>query len=303
MIHEEAMQSKIYIVVPVFNRKLWTKRFLHCMRAQTFRNFEVIVVDDGSTDGTTQLVSNEFTEAKLLRGDGNLWWTGAINLGIRYAMSQASMTDAVLVINDDVEVYPNYVETLHRLWKSMPRTLIGSILVDIENPDVIYNGGNMVNWWTAKKTALHRGERLANFDKNQHVDVSFLTGRGTLIPVQVFHDIGLYDEKHFQQCGDTELPVRAKKAGYRLIVSYGAIVKGPLTTSDHLNVSDHYSLKDLRPYFLSIKSNGRLKYRYFFSLKTATSPLQFISFLTLDLLRVTCHFLLRLKFNVSDVDA
>ena len=295
MIHEEATHSKIYIVLPVFNRKLWTKRFLHCMREQTFRNFDVIVVDDGSTDGTTQLVSSEFTEAKLLRGDGNLWWTGAINLGIRYAISQASMTDAILVINDDIEVYPNYVETLHRLWKSMPRTLIGSVLVDIENPEVIYNGGNMINWWSAKMTALNRGERLANFDKEHHVDVSVLTGRGTLIPVQVFYDIGLYDDKHFQQCGDTELPVRAKKAGYRLIVSYGAIVKTPLTTSHHVNVSDHYALKDLGPYFLGIKSNCRLKYRYFFSLKTATSPLQFISFLTFDVLRVTCHFLLRLK--------
>jgi N-acetylglucosaminyl-diphospho-decaprenol L-rhamnosyltransferase len=288
---------KIYIIVPVFNRKLWTKQFLYCLRRQTFRNFEIIVVDDGSTDGTTQLVRNEFTEAKLLRGDGNLWWTGAINLGIRYVMSQALATDSVLVINDDVEVDPNYLEVLYRLWQSMPHTLIGSILVDIENPDVIYNGGNMVNWWTAKFTVLNRGERLANFDKDQHIDVSFLTGRGTLIPVQVFRDIGVYDDKHFQQCGDTELTVRAKKAGYRLIVSYSAIVKSPLTTSDHLNVSDHYSLKDLRPYFLGIRSNCRLKYRFFFSLKTATSTLQLISFLTLDVLRVTCHFLLRLKFT------
>ena len=148
------MPPKIFIIVPVFNRKLWTKRFLYCLRRQTFRNFEIIVVDDGFTDGTTQLVRNEFTEAKLLRGDGNLWWTGAINLGIRYVMSQALATDSVLVINDDVEVDPNYLEALYRLWQSMPHTLIGSILVDIENPDVIYNGGNMVNWWTAKFTVF-----------------------------------------------------------------------------------------------------------------------------------------------------
>jgi N-acetylglucosaminyl-diphospho-decaprenol L-rhamnosyltransferase len=207
------------------------------------------------------------------------------------------MSDAVLVINDDLEVYPDYLETLYRLWQSMPRTLIGSVLVDIDNPDVIYNGGNMVNWWTAKMTALHRGERLANFDKNQHVEVSFLTGRGTLIPVQVFNDIGLYDDKHFQQCGDTELPVRAKNAGYRLIVSYGAIVKTPVTTSDPVNVADHYSLKDLKTYFLGIKSNCRLRYRFFFGLKTALNPLQFISFLSFDLIRITAHFVLRLKLK------
>src|SRR5262249_22294655 len=165
----------------------------------------------------------------------------------------------VLVINDDVEVYPNYIEILHRLLKSTPRTLIGSVVVDIESPGIIYDGGTIVNWWTAKITTLHRGERLDKFGKDQHVDVSFLTGRGTLIPVHVFHEIGLYDDKHFQQCGDTELPVRAKKVGYRLIVSYAAIVKSPMRTSDHLNVSDYYVLKDLWPYFLGIKSNCRLK--------------------------------------------
>src|SRR5262249_52508586 len=158
----------------------WIKRLLHCMRAQTFTNFEVIVVDDGSTDGTSELISNEFPEAKLLRGDGNLWWTGAINLGIRYAMTRALANDAVLVINDDVEVYPNYIEILHRLLKSTPRTLIGSVVVDIESPGIIYDGGTIVNWWTAKITTLHRGERLDKFGKDQHVDVSFLTGRGTL---------------------------------------------------------------------------------------------------------------------------
>ena len=157
-------------------------------------------------------------------------------------------------------------------------------------PRVIDNGGNIVNWWTAKFSVLNRGERRDKFPKDHYVDVSFLTGRGTLIPVQVFHQIGLYDEKHFQQCGDTEFPVRAKKAGYRLIVSYDAVVKSPVTSSDSINVSNHYLLKDITSYFLGIRSNFRLKYRFFFSLKTAASPLRFISFFTLDLLRITGHF-------------
>src|SRR6266566_1076605 len=86
----EAIPGRIYVVVPVFNRKSLTERFLCCMRSQSFRNFETIVVDDGSTDSTAELVSERFPEVHLLRGDGSLWWTGAINLGIRYAMARAA---------------------------------------------------------------------------------------------------------------------------------------------------------------------------------------------------------------------
>src|SRR5712692_1895165 len=136
----ELRQGKIYIVVPVFNRKSFTQRFLCCMREQTFRNFEIIVVDDGSTDGTSELIAEHFREVQLLRGNGNLWWTGAINLGIRHAMARAFDDDAVLVINDDLEVNSNYLETLHRLWKSLPKTLIGSVLVDIKSPEIIGDG-------------------------------------------------------------------------------------------------------------------------------------------------------------------
>jgi N-acetylglucosaminyl-diphospho-decaprenol L-rhamnosyltransferase len=292
----ERVPSKIYIVVPVFNRKFYTKGFLQCMRRQTFRNFETIVVDDGSTDGTAELIGEEFREVKLLRGDGNLWWTGAVNMGIRYAMLQALAIDAILIINDDLEVDSDYLEKLYGLWKSMPQALIGSVSVDIKNPEMVYEGGYILNWWTAKLTVLNRGENLSKFEKDYQVDVSFLTGRGTLIPIQVFHKIGLYDDRHFQQCGDTELTVRAKKAGYRLVVSYSVVVKSHHKASSNVNVSTNYSMKDLTRYLFNIKSDCRLKYRFFFSLKTARNPVQCLSFLIFDLLRITWHFFLRLRF-------
>jgi len=65
-------------------------------------------------------------------------------------------------------------------------------------------GGNLVNWWTAKLRTLHTGRKIVGFFNETHcAEVSFLTGRGTLIPVRgCFHEIGLFDARHFQQCGD-----------------------------------------------------------------------------------------------------
>src|SRR5437867_5158788 len=98
----QVRHGTIYVVVPVFNRKSLTERFLLCISKQSFRHFETIVVDDGSTDGTAELVSEQFRDVQLLRGDGNLWSTGAINEGISPAMARATPEDAILVLNDQV---------------------------------------------------------------------------------------------------------------------------------------------------------------------------------------------------------
>src|SRR5579863_10245456 len=252
------IRPHIYVVLPVFNRKALLKRFLDCMRHQTFRDFTIVVVDDASTDGTSSLLRDEYGEVQLLIGDGNLWWTAGINCGIRHALTQAGENDAILVINDDVEVDSNYLERLFGSWQRMPNTLIGSVIVDINTPGTIEDGGRLVNWWTAKMRIMNSQAQLSDFGDDYYVDVSMLTGWGTLVPARVFREIGLYDEKHFQQCGDPELTVRAKNRGYRLVVSYGAIIKVHTDQTAGINVSARYSLKDLKTYFFDVKSNSRL---------------------------------------------
>jgi N-acetylglucosaminyl-diphospho-decaprenol L-rhamnosyltransferase len=294
----EGYEPRIYVVVPVYNRRNLVNRFLIRLGEQTFRNFTTIVIDDGSTDGSTALIREKFPEVQVLRGDGNLWWTGAINVGIRRAMLLGNASDAILVINDDLEFEPNYLESLYRVWQSTPNTLVGSVLVDVNDPERIFRGGELVNRWTAKSRHLNTGRKLGEFGKGYQVEVSSLTGQGALVPIHVFRSIGLYDDKHFQQCGDTELPVRAKNRGYRLIVSYGAVVKA---RSDEIGINhaSFYSLRDAKEYFFGVKSNCRLKYRFFFAYDTATSVAAFFSFLLFDIARLTIHFLRRLKFSGS----
>jgi GT2 family glycosyltransferase len=267
------------------------------MRRQTHRDFTVIVVDDGSTDGTASMLIEMFGEVRVLMGDGSLWWTGATNRGIRHALNEAGEGDALLMINDDVEVDSQYMGSLFHVWQSKPDALIGSVVVGIERPHSIADGGRLLNWWTAKQRDLNHGEDLRKFGKDYHVDVSLLTGWGTLIPVRVLRNVGLYDDRHFQQCGDTELPVRAKNRGYRLIVSYDVVVKVHLDQTAGINTRSYYRLRDLRRYFFDVKSNFRLRYRFFFGYNTATSLAQFISFLICDLARISAHFLLRVRLG------
>jgi len=72
----------IFIVIPVYNRINFTKKCLNSIKQQTYQNYRVVVIDDGSTDGTAALLAEEFPEVHVIQGDGNLWWTAATNLGV-----------------------------------------------------------------------------------------------------------------------------------------------------------------------------------------------------------------------------
>ena len=287
---------KIYVVIPIHNRKNITRDCLLSLRRQASRDFQVIVVDDGSTDGSGDMVSGEFPEAVLLRGDGNLWWTGAVNLGVRFALEHGQPEDAVLLLNDDLIVPPDYIATLIRLAGQHPDTLIGSAVVDSDDPDRITWGGTVLDWNRAGINHINIGKKLSSFPADYCVEVSTHHGRGVLIPLQVYRKVGLYNERHYPQYGDIEFPVRAKKAGYKLLMCYGAVVCTHPTEPIY-NPVFRYTLRSIKPYFWSTRSASDLRFRFWFAYDTSTNLLQGTRFLIYDLVHVVRNFIRDFNFS------
>jgi GT2 family glycosyltransferase len=280
----------------VHNRRRYTECALGCLARQTWPDLHAIVVDDGSTDGTAEMVRRDFPDVTLLRGDGSLFWTGAANLGIRHALESASPEDYVLALNDDLEIDDDFVETLVRFAMARPRALVGAVTVDITDPERIDDGGVSINWWTAKHRVLNRGRRLSEFASGHTTRPSYLTGRGVCIPVSALLEVGLYDDRHFQQCGDSELPIRAARRGYELFVLYDAIARSHMDAALALNRSPRVTLRSARDYFFGVRSNTRLKYRWYIGLAGAgPNPLRLLCYLSFDLARITASFVRRLE--------
>jgi len=287
----------IYVVIPVYNRKELTRGCLASLRQQDMRDFTVIVVDDGSTDGTSEMIQQEFPDTVLLRGDGNLWWVGSINTGIRHALSVCRPDDYILSLNDDLIVPPNYLSGLLNAAQAHPGALIGSVETTMDQPEIIKSGGIRVNWKTVKRKVLNKGKSLDEFPRGHTVAVSKLTGRGTLFPSEMFRKVGLYDEAHFKQCGDPELPSRANlKFGYPLFVSYDAVLSSHVGDKTGINDREHYTLSDWREYFFDLRSHFNLKDRYWFARNVAPNKLWFARYFALVILRVFGRFVLRLRF-------
>lgn len=221
------MNSKVYIIIPVHNRKRLTKICISSLQEQTYKNFTPKVIDDSSTDGTAVMVKKEFGNfVKLIKGNGNLWWAKATNLGISYALKRANSSDFILTLNDDLIVKFNYLQELIDCYKKYPNSLIGSLTLFKDNPErVVYEGGIWNKIIAKQKRHFKIGERI-DFDNTPEVlATDFLPGRGTLIPVNVFKEIGLYDNVNFPQyMADQDLALRAKRRGYRLFISTKARV-------------------------------------------------------------------------------
>src|SRR6476619_3291160 len=93
------MHPKTAVIIPVHNGLEFTRRCLSALTGQGPAEFETFLVDDGSTDGTAESVHSEHPEVTVLRGDGSLWWSGAVNAGCHQAI--ACGADVVVLFNND----------------------------------------------------------------------------------------------------------------------------------------------------------------------------------------------------------
>lgn len=285
----------ISIVIPVHNRLEYTRQCLTCLSVQTYQNYQIIIVDDGSTDGTALMINQEFPTVIVLKGDGNLWWTEATNLGIRYAqeMQDKQQESFVLTLNDDTRVAPDYLQTMLDAYRKHKPCLVGSVSVDSDKPEKLEYAGASFELYTAG--GRHLAEDYHNsyrelVARTSYVESHSLPGRGTLIPMEVFDKIGLFDsKKYIHYMSDIEFSVRARKAGFRLIVNVTSVVYEYVQATG-IQVERKVSLKDFINGFTSIKSPTNLKVRYHFAIDHSKTKILYFCF---DVARICTGFLLR----------
>ena len=195
------------VIIPCFNRKAITLQCLQQLKETgVSTRFRVILVDDGSTDGTSDAVAADFPDVTILRGSGNLFWTGAIEMGMRHAI--AAGASCCVWLNDDLSLGENAIDQIVSLAIQQHAIVSGQGIMNLEN-------GTQRNF-----PALHRGKMDLN---REDVDLESIppipsdTCRGNLvaIPKQVIEVIGYPDGKNIPHLhGDTDYGLRATAAGF-----------------------------------------------------------------------------------------
>lgn len=114
----------LYVVTAVHNRYQITKQFVERLCQQTYKDISLVLVDDGSTDGTADMVKALIPNAVVLQGDGNLWWGGALHLAYKWIKKNASCSDYVWIANDDTAFSDDYCASALTILKSRDDILL-----------------------------------------------------------------------------------------------------------------------------------------------------------------------------------
>lgn len=221
---------KVFVLIPVFNRLAHTEKVLQALRSQTLASsLRIVVIDDGSTDGTAVFLSTQ-PDVFVIKGDGNLWWGGAIDEGLKYVHSQCpTEDDYVLFLNNDTWFEPSYVQELIDASRQHGDAAVGSVIHEVDRDPPLVSIGARVNI-----------NRLAVWDRFSELSpeeirnpaaiykVDALSGRGTLYPAMLFERYGRMHSRllpHYM--ADYEVAMRFARQGVPLIVSSKAVVYSP----------------------------------------------------------------------------
>jgi GT2 family glycosyltransferase len=198
--------QRIYIFLPVHNRRETTRRFIQCLRTQTFEHYHLVLIDDGSSDRTEEMVRREMGNLTVLKGDGSWWWAGCLQQGYLWLKSgDIDRSDVVLLINDDTEFEPTFLEKAMSLLQGKSRILLFAQNRSRQTGRTYF--GFHVDWPRFRIEHATTPEEIGAFPT-----------RGLFLRVGDFLEIGGFHPKLLPHYGsDLEFTLRAARKGMTLL--------------------------------------------------------------------------------------
>jgi len=213
----------ISILLTCHNRKNKTLRCLRSLKKQINPNeddsYFIYLVDDGSTDGTTPAIYQEFPDVNIIQGAGNLYWYGGMQLAWEHALKKKS--DFFFWLNDDVILYKDALFTMIETYNSAKKKygsapVIGGNLCDPITKKISYGGYTLEKGYSCFRT--HKIDPTGDISQCDTIN-----GNVVLIPKSVVNIVGTLDKKFTHAMGDFDYGLRCRDKGIPIATTAGFI--------------------------------------------------------------------------------
>ncbi len=193
--------------MPVHNRKAITANFIEFLKKQSYANYHLILIDDGSTDGTSELVSSQLENLTIITGKGSWWWGGALHQGYKWIKKNVSEKDFfVLIMNDDTEFDSDFLSNGLQILAQKPKAVLHATPFSKTTHKEMANG-------------IHFDYKNFTFKYTDSAEeINCATTRGLLMHGSDFINIGgFYPFLLPHYASDIEYTIRIFNRGYKLI--------------------------------------------------------------------------------------
>lgn len=205
------MNPRVSVVILNWNGRRYLEDCLSSLQDQTFTDFEIILVDNGSTDGSVEWVAERFPQVQVIRNETNVGFAAGNNQAIR-----ASQSEFVATLNNDTRVEPDWLAMLIAAAEEDPTVgMCASKMLFADRPEIINSTG--INLDPIGIAWDRRGGEPDDRQETEPVEVFGPCAGAALYRRAMLDQIGVFDERFFAYLGDVDLAWRARLAGWRCL--------------------------------------------------------------------------------------
>lgn len=205
---------RVLIIILCYNGVADTLACLESLQRVEYPSFDLLVLDNASSDGTSEAVRAQFPQVTVIENGANLGFAAGNNVGLRYALRHGY--EYALLLNNDTEVAPDFLTHLVEVAESDPQIgAVGPTITYYDRPDLIWSAGGMIDW--KRGVAVMRTNEVDTGQYREPAEVDFVTGCALLVKRAALERAGLLDERFFMYFEETEWCVRIRRAGFRIL--------------------------------------------------------------------------------------
>ncbi|WP_042256415.1 glycosyltransferase family 2 protein [Butyrivibrio proteoclasticus] len=207
----------VAVIIPNYNGQKYLGDCLKSLRKQSFQDFKVIMVDNGSSDGSISVVKRDFPEVQIIGLSDNTGFANAVNVGIKETGAKY-----VFLLNNDTVCEEGVIEALVKvLDKKKSVFSVQAKMLQIKEPHLIDDAGD---YYCALGWAFAPSKDKDNSRYSRRINVTSACAGAAMYRREVFEEIGYFDEAHFCYLEDVDVGYRARLYGYDNVMEPGAIV-------------------------------------------------------------------------------